>query len=526
MSGIGGMFGLGGGAGGSGFAGPSGTNQAQLDTAYAQTQAGIKQQQDFVTALTNQGGLANQSSVFNQLQGVANGTGPNPAQAMLANSTGANVANQAALMAGQRGASQNTGLIARQAAQTGAGIQQGAAGQAAQMQANQSLNAMNSMGNIANTQVQQQQAGLTGLNQNSLQQQANLLGMQGNINSANAGLAGNRMSGQSGNIAGITGAIGSVGNMFGGGGGGLAEGADSSSPIAGGSDILGSGEGAGAGMAGNLMDAGAEGGVVGHMQKVQPRMASGGNVQPTQQITNVSSQEVDPTTSTGPQSNVGKMFTGQTETPAAAPTPAKGGGGGGDMLGGLGKMGGTAMQGLKSWGEHEAMPYITDFFSGLGSGVGGIAADPAAMAGGAGDTILAAPEGIGGGVGGGIAAGTGTDVAAGEAIGSAVGVGAEEAAVAAAKGGMVPALVSKGEHLLNPRDVKKVAQGADPLSIGKKVPGKPKFPGNDYRNDVVPKKLEEGGIVIPNAILQGKNPHWEAMRFVHATMAKNRHKKK
>ncbi len=475
------MFGLGGGAGGSGFAGPSGTNQAQLDTAYAQTQAGIKQQQDFVTALTNQGGLANQSSVFNQLQGVANGTGPNPAQAMLANSTGANVANQAALMAGQRGASQNTGLIARQAAQTGAGIQQGAAGQAAQMQANQSLNAMNSMGNIANTQVQQQQAGLTGLNQNSLQQQANLLGMQGNINSANAGLAGNRMGQQPGMIGNLMGAVGSVGNLFGGGGGDAAGGIG---------DVAG-----GAGDVGGIADAGtalvAQGGMI------RKPMASGGSIQPAQQIQDVSSQSVDPTTQAGPSSNVGKMFTGQTETPA--PAPAKGGGGGGDILGGMGNMAGTAMKGLESWGEHEAMPYITDFFGGLlSSGAGATGA----MAGGAADAI--------------------------PAMLPAAGEGAVEVApvMLAAKGGIVPALVSKGEHLLNPRDVKKVAQGADPLSIGKKVPGKPKFPGNDYRNDVVPKKLEEGGIVIPNAILQGKNPHWEAMRFVHATMAKNRHKKK
>lgn len=93
---------------------------------------------------------AQQSQLNQALQGVANGTGPNPAQAMLNNQTGANVAHQAALMAGQRGAGANAGMIARQAAMAGSGIQQQAAGQGAALQAQQSLNALNSQGQILN----------------------------------------------------------------------------------------------------------------------------------------------------------------------------------------------------------------------------------------------------------------------------------------------------------------------------------------------------------------------------------------
>jgi len=93
------------------------------------------------------------TNTANQLQNVALGQGPNPAQAMLAQTTGANVANQAALMAGQRGASANSGLLARQAAQQGANTQQQAVGQGATLQANQSLNALNNMGNIYGTQA-------------------------------------------------------------------------------------------------------------------------------------------------------------------------------------------------------------------------------------------------------------------------------------------------------------------------------------------------------------------------------------
>jgi hypothetical protein len=87
---------------------------------------------------------------------------------MLAQQTGQNVANQAALMAGQRGAGANTGLIARQAAQQGAATQQQAAGQGATLQAQQSLNALNQLGGVAGQQVSQQQQALT--QQNALQQ--------------------------------------------------------------------------------------------------------------------------------------------------------------------------------------------------------------------------------------------------------------------------------------------------------------------------------------------------------------------
>ncbi len=204
---------------------------AQLNTAYNQAQTSIAQQQDFVKALQAQNGLSNQSNVFNQQQGLANqlqgviaGTGPNPAQAQLAQATGANVSNQAALMAGQRGAAANTGLMARQAAQQGANIQQQSAGQAATMQAQQSLAAMEAlrqqqgmMGNLAGNQVSQTQTGLQNLGQQSQGEQANLLGLTQSANAANSAM--NQQNAQaSGNMFGnITGALGSAAQLFGGG---------------------------------------------------------------------------------------------------------------------------------------------------------------------------------------------------------------------------------------------------------------------------------------------------------------------
>lgn len=111
-----------------------------------------------------QQGQNNINTNLNQLQGVANGTGPNPAQAMLANATGANTANQAALMAGQRGSGANAGLIARQAAMQGGANQQNAAGQGAALQAQQSLNAMNQYGNMALGNQGLNQQAISGLN--------------------------------------------------------------------------------------------------------------------------------------------------------------------------------------------------------------------------------------------------------------------------------------------------------------------------------------------------------------------------
>lgn len=127
-------------------------------------------------ALTSQQALAQQQQgTLGQYQAIANGQGPNPALAQLNQTTGQNVANQAALMAGQRGASSNVGLIARQAAQQGAATQQAAVGQGASLEAQLQLNALSGLtaqqqaigntntnvANIAAQQVAQQQAGTT-----------------------------------------------------------------------------------------------------------------------------------------------------------------------------------------------------------------------------------------------------------------------------------------------------------------------------------------------------------------------------
>lgn len=220
MQSVGGLLGVGGGAAGTSFAGPQGANitnpvtQAQINSAYTGNQNALTSQQQLLTALQGQNGLGNQSQVYGQLQGVANGTGPNPALATLNQATANNTANQAALMAGQRGAGANVGLIARQAAQQGAANQQAAAGQAATTQANQSLNAISAAGALANTQAQNQ-IGQTNANTQAQQtEQGNLINAQdayntaqtssqGSVNAANAGMANTQLQGQQGVIGGI-----------------------------------------------------------------------------------------------------------------------------------------------------------------------------------------------------------------------------------------------------------------------------------------------------------------------------------
>lgn len=252
-------------------------NKEQTDQAYQNTQDAIKQQQSFLQALQGQNGIQNQSDIYNQFGQVAAGQGFNPAQAQLANATGANIANQAALMAGQRGAASNPGLIARQAAMQGGNIQQQAAGQAAALQAQQSLAAMNNQANIAGQQVGNQLGATNAYNQQALQGQGNLLNAgsaqnQANIanvsqqNQANAGLQRDIFGAQNQLLGNITSAAGTALSGMGGGAAGGATGA---------------GQGGGAASKFGQVAMAAEGGMVGPKSKIGQHfhmMAKGGQV--------------------------------------------------------------------------------------------------------------------------------------------------------------------------------------------------------------------------------------------------------
>lgn len=208
MGAVTGLLGLGGGEGGTSVNFEQGYSPQQMQESYRGTQQALNQQQDLVRALQQQGGLSNQSQIYGQLQDVVAGRGPNPAQAMLAQATGQNVAQQAALMAGQRGAGANVGLMARQAGRAGADLQQQAAQQAATMQAQQSLGALGQAQNLATQQAAQQIQGTQAMTQAQMNQQQVIGNYLAALNQAKAGIAEQQAAGQQKGIGGVLGGIG------------------------------------------------------------------------------------------------------------------------------------------------------------------------------------------------------------------------------------------------------------------------------------------------------------------------------
>lgn len=130
-----------------------------------------EQQQAFVNSLMAQQG--NQAALVGQLQQQALGAGPNPAQQMLQQATGRNIAQQTGMIASQKGI--NPALAQRQAAQNAAMLSQQAAGQGAVMGAQQQLAAQQQLQNALSSQAQ---TGLYGaqLNQQAAMQNAQLRG--------------------------------------------------------------------------------------------------------------------------------------------------------------------------------------------------------------------------------------------------------------------------------------------------------------------------------------------------------------
>lgn len=187
--------------------GPTSTQLTNAVNTANQAVTGTQQLQQ-MTQPGAQVGVNNQNALAAQLQAMTLGQGPNPALAQLNQATGQNVANQAAMAAGQRGASQNVGLLTRQAAQTGAATQQNAVGQAATQMANQQIAAQNNLANLSAQQVGQagQAAGAFG------QTSGNVLGTLETANSAantaNANIAGQNAQTNSGLLGGIGAAIG------------------------------------------------------------------------------------------------------------------------------------------------------------------------------------------------------------------------------------------------------------------------------------------------------------------------------
>lgn len=544
---IGGMFGLNGGINGTGFAAPSSptslfgvTNQDQIDNAYQGSQTSLNSQQALLAALQGQQGLSNQNQVYNQLQGVASGVGPNPAQAQYY----ANIQNQAAQQAGaissQKGIS--PALANREIAQQGGAAMQNAAAQGAANTAAQQLGAIQQSGAMANTMASNQ-IGQTNANAGSqLAEQGNILnaagqanmgaiGMQGNINNVNGMLAGQQMGAQQSLFGGaLTGGGSLVGAARGGMVRKMADGGDTdfdspdttvedpSTP-----DISNSPPPAASGkVGGKLGGGGGSGSSAGAIAGLIALMADGGTpsnppapafappVNYSQSIAPLA--PTPPPAATGddsmPVSRFGNFLRQQTVGQPSAPNmqnlmPQNGQAslyqGSSNLFKGIVKY-------LKSSKASPSKPGQPGYVKAAGSDFISPESQDAA------DQLSAANYL--------------DDRARGSDIEPAGGVDAEIAGMGDyAEGGKVQALVSPGELWLPPTKAKLVAKGKNALKIGERIPGTPKVPGNSYANDVVPKKLDVGGVVIPNSIMQSSDPASGAHAFVAKIMAKRRAKK-
>jgi hypothetical protein len=558
MGAIGGLLGTAGGANGTGFASPQAANitnpvtSGQISSSYTGAQGGLTAQQNLLSALQAQNGLSNQNQVYGQLQGIASGA-VNPAQTQFNQNTQANIASQAALMAGQRGSGSNVGLIARQAAQQGANTQQQAVGQEATQQATNQINATAAAGNLATTQAGQQ-IGQTNANTAAQQaEQQSLLnaqqafnaaqvGSQQSVNAGNTALAGTSMQGQQGMIGGVMNAAGGVLSSVSGGasGTGYAEGGDvddsefdtastseadtpiPSEPIPNDSARAGFGPFGGS-SSGGRSSGGGGGGMAGIMSLVA-MMADGGGVYDTASAplsddqwtalkanpnatppANAMSAPATNSQTSGPQSKFGKFMKGASKN-AAIP-----GGGGSSVPGG----GGSSV-------PQSGPAALNAGMSSLGAGIvkagkSLFSSDPTTTT----TTGTAAPWEVGGGMAGGPMDPSSPSPAAQPGMD-------DPTTMNAARGGKVPAMVSPGERFLKPNDVKAVAKGQkSPLKAGEKIPGKPKVGGaiNSYRNDTVPKNLVEGGIVLPRSVTQSKTPAKDAAAFVAQVLAKRKTKR-
>ncbi len=186
-----------------------GTNQAQLNQAYSGVQGALGQNQSVANTLAP--GVAEGANAENVLAGQfadqAAGRGPNPAQAELNQATGQNIAQTAALLASQRGAGGNAGLLGEQAARMGSNVQQQAVGQGATLQAQQQIAGQQAGANLAATRINQGQNAVQGISQQQQNEQnilesantaANNAGVtaQGSLNNTNAQIAGSNAAGR------------------------------------------------------------------------------------------------------------------------------------------------------------------------------------------------------------------------------------------------------------------------------------------------------------------------------------------
>ncbi len=534
----------------------AGTNTGQINDAYSGAQRGLANQENLANTLNPQVGTAvqNQNNLAGQYSEMAQGRGPNPARAELAQNTANNVAQTGSQMAGMRGSSGNVGLMAREIGQQGAATQQAGVGQAATLEAQQQIAAQQNLANLSNNQISQAGQANTGMSSAQQAEQALLENANTSYNNAAVGMQSN-MNNVNSQTAAANQNMGA--NMM----GGMMSGVSSAM---------------------NGLSSLAKGGVVenehlklaemnAHSLKHAQKYDEGGAVdQPDLGSFKPSGDSGDgpsvPATSTLPAD------TANFGTDMKSSGGSSGGGGGG---GGMGLM---ALAAMADGGRVQPAPVIgpnplltsqqqmqgpgnwaAGYFNPSGSASSGpnmantqaLPGNPTNLSKSATDAAngmkkgqkkSAAPMSTPGGP-------TGDDTpvmnqmvqqdpyqsmdqstnqpATDKAIpfksGGNVCPGPHKSHVANflfAGGGKVPAMVSPGEIYLTPEKVHRVIhEDADPRKIGEKFKGKAKVKGDSLKNDIIPRDLDEGGVVIDRKNVMSKE---KSQLFVHKALARKK----
>lgn len=460
--GIMGLIGAGGGMGGTGFEAPSGTNAAQIQNSYNQANRAIGEQQGITTTLSPGAvkGVNAQDVLSGQYANQAMGNGPNVAANMLNQATGANVANQAALMAGQRGTAANPALLARQAAMAGAGAQQQAAGQGATMQAQQQIAAQQAQAQLAANEIAQAQGAANA-------QVASSQGEQGILQGANT--ANNNIMGQLANTG-----------------------------LQGQQAVLGGAMKSLSGVAGGLF---AEGGEVHESNPAHPAHGHK-KLDFIHKMAKMGMENFDSGGIAVPQVTYNSQ-----PLNLPAESSAQGGFTPGDNPGAkaLSEGADALFSSMTKKKEPKDAPMGTTETSTDLNITGGNT--PSQDVVGLNPVMAGEPMGL-------IPRVAGGGQIPHQDFQSAF------SNYFMAGGGKVPAMVSPGEIYLPPDKVDAVVkQGADPLRVGERIPGKAKVKGDSYKNDTVPRDLDEGGVVVDRE--NAMDPK-KASRFVQKAIAKKR----
>ena len=435
-----------------------GVSAGDVNAATNVANGAVTQQQNLNNQLAGQNGIGNQTAQYNQAQNLATGQGPNLAAAQLNQATNQAAQQQAGAMASAKGI--NPALAARQAATQGASMQQQAAGQAATTAAQQQLAGMQQAQGLANQQVNQQMAGTQNLNQAAQNEQANQISSLNNQNTSNTTIAAGNQSNQAGGLGGILGGAATAlsGGLFASGGRiGYADGGPISS------------DAAPAPVSGPQSKAGQYLKVAGSGQAPSSQMSGayrGGNA-------------IGQAIGTGLKSVFGSK---PATTPGGAEMPSES-----DVH--------ASQYGAPGTTNENGLPTAQSTYDMYQSMPNAPAPDNAAIA-----NRMANPQ---------------PDTNMGSTG------PAPQPPASLARGGKVPVMVSPGEKYLTPHQAQAAKAGkVNPLTAGKTIPGKAKVKGDSYSNDIIPAKLEKGGLVIPRSVLQSEAPMREAIKFVHAHMAK------